>query len=808
MSPHPRTSSPRGLLRLLSTLLVVPVGAALLPLVAFSAPAAAGPDEATPDPATTGRYGFQRAEYDLPKVDVGLGTPGATSTTVLSMREAGDVYYPATGAGPFPVLVFEHGNHATCDSGSTADDLLVTGGPGGLATFEDGDCSTGDATADAALAIQEARSYQGYDYLAQQLATQGYIVASIDVNDITDWTNNAAESGYLARAQIISKTLDLVGSWNTRTGPAGIGDGLRGRVGLGLGVGVMGHSRGGEGVNMFAEYNQTRPATVAEAASRTDPENPDLAQPVPDVGPRYDLEAVFSLAPVDDQGDRRPVVSGTNFATLLPYCDGDVYDLEGAPVFERSKDGLTASGYAAAQYVVNGANHNYFNTVWTADDANLFGFGDPNCNAEAGPTRLQPAEQRQVGLTLIGGFLRYWVGGETQFAPIVRGESLPPAVCPNDGADPVAGVSCRNIVQTSYEAPNRLVLVEPTGTSAAPTVPTTTPAGDPITATGLTMTACTPTPTAVAATTGCGSSPNRSAGPQLSLSWTAASALTVAPQAAHRDISAFATLNFRIAPNFTDPRQLPVESDVTVSLVDTSGKGATVSSSSYSAALEPPPGTSARKQLLHGVRIPLSAFTGIDLTSIKTISLGFGTSALSSGSVQLNDLVLQEPRSTAGTDPTETTDPTGPAETDPATTAPAPATTTTASAAAVPAGVARTRTRTRIRLPRPFQTLGAKPATLKFQVVAAQVSPASAGRVVVRVDGKKVRTLDAPVTSKAGRSVAGFTYRMSRHLSVGTHTVRVRFRPTDATRYTASKSRLITLTVTGPGRARPRNAVG
>lgn len=170
---------------------------------------------------------------------------------------------------------------------------------------------------------------------------------SIDVNDITAWTNNANESGYLGRAEIISKTLDLVSSWNTATGPAGVGDALKGQVDI-TRVGVMGHSRGGEGVNAFAEYNLTRPATAAEAATRRDPEDSTRAEPVPDTGPRYNLKAVFSLAPVDNQGSRKPVVRGTNFATLLPYCDGDVYDLEGAPVFERSKDGLSASGYTAA----------------------------------------------------------------------------------------------------------------------------------------------------------------------------------------------------------------------------------------------------------------------------------------------------------------------------------------------------------------------------------------------------------------------------------------------------------------------------
>ena len=88
-----------------------------------------------PDPATPGPFGVVRAEYDLPAVDAGLGV----ATTPV--RPAGDIFYPASGAGPFPVLVFMHGNHSTCTSGPEAETGLIAG-PSIFADYENGGCTT------------------------------------------------------------------------------------------------------------------------------------------------------------------------------------------------------------------------------------------------------------------------------------------------------------------------------------------------------------------------------------------------------------------------------------------------------------------------------------------------------------------------------------------------------------------------------------------------------------------------------------------------------------------------------------------
>ena len=56
-----------------------------------------------------------------------------------------------------------------------------------------------------AVGIDEMRT--ALTQVMQQLATQGYIVASLDINDITDWSNNSAESGSVSYTHLTLPTI-------------------------------------------------------------------------------------------------------------------------------------------------------------------------------------------------------------------------------------------------------------------------------------------------------------------------------------------------------------------------------------------------------------------------------------------------------------------------------------------------------------------------------------------------------------------------------------------------------------------------
>jgi hypothetical protein len=543
-----------------------------------------------PDPADRGPFGVDRIVYSA-------GTTTVTEpdgTSPLAQRLRGDLHVPATGSGPFPVVLFEHGRHSTCE----------TGGVDGVSVFT---CDQGDT----ALSNEDL-SYAGYDYIASNLASHGYVVMSVDTNDINDWDGASVDAGIHARAMLVGESLDLLSAWNAGSGPAPVGGTLTGRLDMSR-IGLMGHSRGGEGVTAYIAYDRVR----------TD-------------GPHHGVDAVLALAPIDNNAQKP---TGVAFATVLPYCDGDVFDLEGAFAWERGKADNSAAGFPHIQWSVNSANHDYFNTEWETDDAVLLNFADAHCIVDRSPTRLSTTEQQSIGLGLIGGFLRRYAGGETAFEPLMTGAQTPASMCP--GARPV-GPNCANAVMTSYVAPaaRRRLLIEPGATSPL----AVNALGGTLAATGFfTAKACTPFNQAgvIDGGTGCGSRPNRSSTRQLTLAWLGAATLRADVPAAAANVSGYGALHLRAAANFDDPFNAGVgEQDFLVRLTDTSGATAAVPAASVSAALEPAAGTTSREVVLNDVRIPLSAFAGVDLTALRSVTLEFG-GRTRTGSIQLADVAFQ-----------------------------------------------------------------------------------------------------------------------------------------------------------------------
>ncbi len=136
---------------------------------------------------------------------------------------------------------------------------------------------------------------------------------------------------------------------------------------------LVGHSRGGEGVN--------------RASIRI-----PLSAP-------YRIVGQVLLAPTDFASQTAPYVPTV---TVLPYCDGDVYDLQGQKFTDVGRDLTSDDTSLKSSVLVMGANHNFFNTEWTPGVAvapswdDWFGPKDQPCGRPA-PDRLSKSGQRAVG---------------------------------------------------------------------------------------------------------------------------------------------------------------------------------------------------------------------------------------------------------------------------------------------------------------------------------------------------------------------------------------------------------------------------
>merc|ERR1712000_796018 len=98
------------------------------------------------------------------------------------------------------------------------------------------------------------RSDKGYDYIADTLASHGYVVISIDVNDINAQDSASNDQGITARAEVILHHLDIFRDIAQQPDSVYHLDEngndfseLLDVVDLSS-IGLMGHSRGGNGV--------------------------------------------------------------------------------------------------------------------------------------------------------------------------------------------------------------------------------------------------------------------------------------------------------------------------------------------------------------------------------------------------------------------------------------------------------------------------------------------------------------------------------------------------------------------------------
>jgi len=636
------------------------------------------------------------------------GTGGAATGTsaAVTLQVRGSAYYPTDTTAPAPLVVLVHGNHGSCDFGSSP------------------------------ACTQFKQNEVGYGYLAENLASWGYNVISISQDQMITYQDGTAR-GMHNRRLLIAATLDAFYAANEGAIPEGpssnLGSRFVGKIDFSR-IGMMGHSRGGDVVTSYLDYNRTRPSP----------------------GRRYDIRGVIALAPTDFE---RRAPYGSAFLNIQPLCDGDVTSQHGARMFERGQVVSPGDPFPKIQFAVNGANHNWFNTVWRTDGDDSTSTdaacGNPStiANVASNTTLGRPTyanqdpllapvtttvrlsgnaylgaytwekrgsgdptlmgDQQRIGLATMNSFFRRYVGGETAFDPYMTGElaadeggpQFASQACPTS----VVGmrISCDDRVLTNYYAgaPEREDVIGPepddpltkTGLGTGLTgvgfsnpyraqdgiqpVPADTPVGydwcNPETphytasAIGfptelLGWKAC-PQP-ATSALGGSASTPvNASYGLQLALAWNdpvtatgAPAKLTTRIPAARGDVTKFKALSLATAVNFFDDRNgertaeagwnpSAMTQDFTIAVTDSKGHEGKVSAADprYGNALHSPIGSISSRVhvILDELRVPLADFAeqGVDLTKLRKLEFRFGEAGKPvSGNIQLADVGFQE----------------------------------------------------------------------------------------------------------------------------------------------------------------------
>ncbi|MFI1535446.1 hypothetical protein [Streptomyces anandii] len=335
------------------------------------------------DPGRPGPYRTLTGEYTLNSVRLpGFPAPVEMRAVVVAPRGA---------TGRRPLALFLHGRHATCYK-PHADE------------------ATGDWPCPAGT--RPIPSYRGYLQDQRLLASQGYVTVSISANGVNGQDFAAEDGGAQARSSLVRLHLARWAGWaaHPATAPGAVRKAPPADLSRVL---LVGHSRGGEGVNRAAMDSLYPPPADQDALH----------------GPaRWNIRGTVLIGPT--VFGQNPVADVPS-TTILPGCDGDVSDLQGEVYVDGTRGVSRGAALHSAVYVT-GADHNFFNTEWTPGKAEAPAeddfyddpdHRDPVCSPGA-RTRLTADQQHRAGATYVAAAARLFVAGDDRVRPLLDGSGF------------------------------------------------------------------------------------------------------------------------------------------------------------------------------------------------------------------------------------------------------------------------------------------------------------------------------------------------------------------------------------------------
>lgn len=582
---------------------------------------------ADPLDLSTGAYAV--ADYNFGSQSIPLANLGGK----LGELE-GRIYLPSS-AGEHPLVIFLHGRHSSCYNTTTLRG--ASGWP----------CPAGTAP---------ILSYAGYDGAGDALAAAGYTVVSISANSINANDGaNGADAGAVARGQLILDTLAMLKKANdgvpvvyhdaTTDADVTLDQALvAGQATYPTAtqlsaadlvhtmdfsdIGIMGHSRGGEGAVTAGNLNE------------------GLAHP-------WAIKSIFALAPIDFTRATLPDVVTT---TLLPYCDGDVSDQQGQHFYADSRNAYS-DNVARSDIWVMGTDHDFYNTSWTppypgaSDDWSAS--NDTICGttdaAKASPTniRLTASQQYEVGTEYLAGFFELTLGGQKQFQGMFDGSGAIPASI-------ASFADVRTVAQQPASAREDITDFA----SASPQITTSGDASAVVCASKYGRTLPPLLPTCTSQSVGLSSQaqpywtpanyqPNVPLNQMTHLTWTGTGTLTVDLAPAQRNVAKYSEMVVNVSPD----ESVPSGTELTLTVTDAAGN----QWSEPLSELNPwtvdrmPASTDPRlgKLVLQQAHVPTAtlAAAGLDLHRITSVSFtsAVGADGTAAGGAYLQDLTFDTP---------------------------------------------------------------------------------------------------------------------------------------------------------------------
>jgi len=426
--------------------------------------------------------------------------------------------------------------------------------------------------------------YDGFDYLIQQLAAEGYVAIAYNVNIEYESFKFGESSNYEWAYELYHQQMALLRQANDGQ-ESGHGIALEGKIDFGQ-IHFLGHSRGGEMADLIYRYEQQAGVDAIRSIVRVTTATLVFDEPYPDV----------------------PT------GMIISEFDGDTPEA-GQLVYDeiRAEAGRTAP---ASLVYLRGANHAFFNRTFTRDEATSF------------TNRLTREQQENFLMHYAAAFYSVYADGQPPFGMW-------------DPQQPQPSTMFGFTVTASAFSPPSQSLLEASEAGAAQA----TASG------GATVSYLLKTFDDDMLFNHPGGTMELGSLPLFSLRWTGPAGQISWPI---DGVGPYDALTLYIAVDSSDPANPSGEGQsLTVSLTDTQGKvshvviprGTSALAWHDGEVLEVPSDTGPSMVVWRGfmplgaLRIPLTFFDGVDLTSVNELSIAFDQT--DSGAVMLAGVYLE-----------------------------------------------------------------------------------------------------------------------------------------------------------------------